>query len=194
MQPEHGTALARSLWPLPGGATQYAHSLRTMLRLCRDAGDVPSLSEAIADTFPGVRSPASGRRYINLVLKPLGFVELVGSKVVLTQEGRLYASRGNKTLLATQLVTRISGVEEILVILEAGPQRIGVIHEQLGNMGLRWQSHWQVRYRLRWMEAAGLVQRRDYQLDNRTRQRYPEYVLCRRRGAAYVRGVQAGTT
>ncbi len=170
-------ALARSLWPMPGGASCYGDSLKVMLRLCSKAENLDSLAEAIVDAFPGVRSPSTAKRYVSLVAYPLGFVDVEGSKVTLTSAGRQFAKSGSRTLLAKQLVERISGVTEILALLEGGPQRIGIIHIELAELGFGWQSDWQIRYRLRWMETAGLIRRRDYRINNRTRQRYPEYLL-----------------
>lgn len=176
-QAEGEVPLARSLWPMPGGAASYAESLQLMLNLCAETEDVESVTKAMVDAFPGVQSASSARRYVSLVAQSLGFVEVNGSNVSLTSAGRLFAESGSRSLLAQQLVERVSGVREILALLVARPLRIGVVHSQLAELGFDWRSDWQIRYRLRWMEAANLVYRRDYEGDNRTRQRYPEYLL-----------------
>ena len=126
-----------------------------------------------------VHSPESARRYVHLVAQGLGFVERNGSSVALTSPGIEFARTASRPLLAKQLVERVAGVREILALLEDGPLRIGVIHAKLADSGFLWESDWQVRYRLRWLETAELVVRRDHEGENKTQQRYPEYVLIR---------------
>lgn len=168
---------ARSLWPVPGGHEFYAQSLRRLLRVCDDAVQIGVATESLVTAFPGVRSATSARRYIRLVGVSLDLVVIDGSKVSLTQVGRKFTETGDLDVLARQLKDRISGVTEILAMLEEQPHRIGVIHERLTEHGFAWKSDWQVRYRLRWMETAQLVHRRGYTDTDHTRQRYPEYVL-----------------
>jgi repressor of nif and glnA expression len=48
--------------------------------------------------------------------------------------------------------------------------RIGHLHAQLQERGFAWRTQSQVRYRLRWMEAAGIVERVALS-------RYPQYAL-----------------
>jgi repressor of nif and glnA expression len=54
--------------------------------------------------------------------------------------------------------------------------RIGEIHSDLQTAGFAWRTQWQVRYRLKWLEAAGLVER--------VASRYPQYALTRQGRAA----------
>lgn len=170
--------LVRSIWPMPGGAKNYAENLRLMLGYCDPPASVEVIVDRIIHEFPKVKSQRTARGYVDHVLRALGLVEATNRCTVKqTAAGRKFSKTGNRIILRDLLLERVAGIEDIIQILEARPLRVGVIHELLGHRGYTWESDWQVRYRLRWMETTGLVQRRDYDASRRTRQRYVEYVV-----------------
>ena len=156
----------RALWPLPGSASGYTATLVALLRMAEDSPSASTYCERLQTEVPGVGASASG------YLKPLtnvGLVETSQRQIRLTAAGRSLLE-GRQSLLSELLVQRIAGVREILVILAEEPMRIGQLHARLQEQGFAWRTQSQIRYRLRWMEAAAVVRRV-------TVARYPQYAL-----------------
>lgn len=156
----------RALWPLPGSATDYSETILVLLRMAEDSPPVPSYCRRLEVSFPRVATTASG--YLKS-LTNVGLVECKEGEVRLTSAGRRLL-RGSRSVLPELLVARVAGVSDLMTSLSRKPMRIGHLHAQLQERGFAWRTQSQVRYRLRWMEAAGIVERVALS-------RYPQYAL-----------------
>jgi hypothetical protein len=156
----------RALWPLPGSAADYSDTLPELLRIAEDNPSVSVFLRRLQKRFPRVSSTASG--YLKSLIN-VGLVEREGARIQLTAAGRQLL-RGDRRVLSEVLIERIAGVAELMRLLSEDPMRIGQLHERLQSLGFTWHTQSQVRYRLRWMEGAGLVERMALS-------RYPQYTL-----------------
>lgn len=164
------TVRRRSMWPLPGSSNEYLSTLRGLLRSARDQPSVRVYADRLRKSFPGVHGTADN--YIE-VLAVVGLIEKRDGRVNLSHEGsRFLRSQQPERVLAELLCTRIDGVGDLLDLLADRPQRVGELHPALADRGFTWRTQSQVRYRLRWLETAGLVERRPA--------RYPLYGLTPR--------------
>lgn len=100
----------------------------------------------------------TARSYLRVPMT-FGFLELDGPRCELTDLGEEFMSSRDLGLIYEQLVVRVAGVEEILDLLRIRPRRMGLLHEELKRQGFPWSKDTQVRYRLRWLEAVGVVRR-----------------------------------
>lgn len=94
------------------------------------------------------------------VADSLGFVEVSGPSVYLSDTGAGYLTDLDPRRIEQALVDRIAGCAEILQILKARPSQLGRIVALLCDYGYEWNTRSQVRYRVRWLEEAGVVERR----------------------------------
>lgn len=106
----------------------------------------------------------------------LGLIEVTASSVYLTKAGAAYLKKPSSTALQAALRQNIQGCEELLAILRKRPLRIGRLLEEMAKEGHGWTTDSQLRYRLRWLEEAGVVERRG--------KGRPEYRLVSLSGAA----------
>lgn len=148
---------ARTLWPLPGGAQTYGDSLLYVLGMVSSHTDTGQVVEGLMDRSQ-LKSSKAGRSYLR-VIHTLGFVDLVGQSVYLTESGRAYLGSPSRAALADALLSRVAGCEEIVALLRPRPLRISALAERMADQGYEWSTLSQLRYRLRWLEEAGLVER-----------------------------------
>lgn len=103
-------------------------------------------------------SAKAARSYLQ-VPHTLGFVETVGLSVYLSQNGRRELVGPDPLRVREALVTRIAGVEELLSAISKRPLRMGGAQEAMRRSGFGWATQAQTRYRLRWLEEVGDVER-----------------------------------
>ena len=149
---------ARTLWPLPAGIGGYLQSAAVILTAVESASDIDEVTNRLIRSFPEVQSRRTPRNYL-LVLANLGLVDLGHSSVRLTRQGRDFLSRRDPVIIRNALITRIAGVEELLDILRNEHGQISLLTSRLRERGYAWNTQSQVHYRLRWLEAAGAVER-----------------------------------
>jgi hypothetical protein len=157
---------SRGLWPLPGPSDDYLGTLATLLRAAADSPENKEFDARLRESFPSVSTTAPSYRQ---VLRVVGFVRTEGGRVALTSDGRSFLRAQRKSILAALLLRRVAGIQEIIEVLAAGALRVDELRIHLGARGFAWDRTSQVRYRLRWMEAGGLVRRVPL--------RYTSYVL-----------------
>ncbi len=148
---------ARTLWPLPGGSGGYLRALNCMLEIVTVATDTDDAVARIVDIFH-LTSLKTARSYL-AVVSTLGFVEVVGPSLYLTAEGRKQRDNPEPLRVRRALVGRVAGCSELLKVLRRRPLRMAAVAEQMSNAGFKWSTHSQVRYRLRWLEEVGAVER-----------------------------------
>ncbi len=150
---------ALTLWPLPGGSGAYLEALGAILELTEAGPADDEWLAAVRQRFPSVSSDKAARSY-RQVVKNLGFLKMKQGRVVLTPAGREFRRSPHPRLVARALRRHISGVDEIMASLQREPKTIGLLYRELADAGLvQWSTDKQVRYRLRWLEEAGIVTR-----------------------------------
>ncbi len=151
---------ALSLWPLPGGANAWKDSLDQMLRYVAEAA--PTMKEAIAwliGSFERVASANAARGYWQ-VLRSLGLIETRGEQVGLTTEGSEYLEDPTSDHLLRIAANRIVGVEQMMHWLSERPHTSGdLLDRAQDELGVEWESHQQILYRLGWLEILGAAQK-----------------------------------
>ena len=167
---------ALSIQPLPGGIDHYDQTLSNLILLCDSAATVEVFLELMMQEYPTVRTVAVAKGYLYNVLCVLDFAQVVNGRIESTPEGRSYARDQDQLLLERQLRTHVAGVEELIDELRISPRPIGQLLPAMQGRGYSWSSDWQVRFRLRWLRVAGLVERRTHK---ESRSRYPEWALTR---------------
>ncbi|MFC1585741.1 restriction endonuclease [Fibrobacterota bacterium] len=150
----------RAMYPLPGGINSYMDALNNYL----NAINTKKYSkEKFIDwqlkEYENVNSRNSAVSYLNL-LRNIGVVNIVDNDVCLTQEGKEYIAGFDKNVLYNIISNHIQGFSEIVEFLEGSdePQTEQDITEYLKeNLGLDWETHFQVTLRLLWLVNLGKI-------------------------------------
>lgn len=149
--------MGRTLWPMPGGADKYLSSLERLIDMVSGTSDTDVVLDSVMTAFD-LRSRKAARSYLR-VLHTLGFIELAGPSVHLTRVGTRYAKTHNGVLVRKALLERVAGTKELLAAVRTRPLRMAAAAEHMRTLGYDWSTQSQVRYRLRWLEAVGEVER-----------------------------------
>ena len=113
-----------SLLPLPAasrkkGLTSVSgghKALLDILKFCRYGATREDLTSYIKTVNPGLKENSISTQ-INGIARELNCLDLVGNRVVLTDQGRAFLESGDPDELMAWLVTGILGVDHVLVIL-----------------------------------------------------------------------------
>lgn len=146
----------RNLWPLPGGASAYADTLRTLLRVLGAGRRRADYETLVRERLPSVSSPTTVRGYVS-VLVTLGFAEIVHGQLIPTADGKSFARSGELSLLRKALVDRVYGVRELIETVTEKPMAYPELRERLEDRGVAWNNAMAVRYRVWWLVAAGAI-------------------------------------
>jgi len=144
---------------MPGGAHEYISSLASLLRLADRARHTDDVVDAVLQRFDSVTSRKSAGAYLRVPMV-LGLLDIDGPRCEVTDHGHDFLGRSGTAAtdgLYALLVSRVTGVEELLDLLRERPRRIGLLHQEMNRLGFTWANQTQVRYRLRWLEAVGAV-------------------------------------
>lgn len=169
--------MSASIWPLPGGIENYEDTLRQMLQLCWEPIPIDQYVAALIEKYPTVSSVRTARSYVYNVLGVLGFADIDRGIVVASATGRSYVETSDPALIESALRTRLTGVDELLEELKRQPRPISELLDAMRSRGFDWASDWQLRFRLRWLRVAGVVERRT---ERESAGRYPEWALVSR--------------
>jgi len=152
------TAKFKSLWPLPGGTTEYVNTLTKILEKVQKEN--PTYDELLnwftsEYKLSGQRTP---RRYLDY-LKRFGFLKTENNRLYLTSESvRFLESRDNRIVYSI-LSERVLGLDDILTWLSAEALSENEIHERLTKKyNLKWNATHQTYFRLMWLKSLGYVQ------------------------------------
>ena len=151
------TGMFRTLWPLPGGVGNYLKTLEWIVKQVAEVGRTDAVAGLLVERF-GVSNRKTAMSYLR-VAHTLGLIEISGPSTYLTPEGEAYAVTPSPTLVAKVLNSRIVGCADITAELARRPRRIGPLTQLMRERGHTWSTNTQVRYRLRWLEEVGEVQR-----------------------------------
>lgn len=159
--PEGGEVKSASLWPLPGG---QEHFFETLLAFVDQIGEKqPTLDEMaswVMSKFEKVTKQRLVQSYLRAVLYSMGLIDFDGERVLLTQEGEGLRRSRDKDHLLRILKENILGVDEILVCLQKGPSDLAGLHAHLREaLKIEWETEHQVRFRVQWLVACGLVEK-----------------------------------
>lgn len=153
-----GAPIFQTLWPMPGGSDSYLASLADVLRLASDATDTHTAVEALVQHFQNVTSTKAAYSYLRVPVI-LGLLDIDGPACDLSREGKAFLKRPTGKQLRRLLTERVAGVDDLLRLIGEKPRRIGLLHNEMNELGYGWTKQTQVRYRLRWLEAAGAIRR-----------------------------------
>lgn len=150
-------AQCKTLWPLPGGSGSYLATLSWLLAQVASTAKTAEVIQRMVEQYQLTSYKAAGS-YLR-VPHTLGLIEIVGASVYLTTVGRDYLGDPSPGIVRDLLETRVSGCTDIVGVLNGRPRRIGPLTERMRELGHSWSTDKQVRYRLRWLEEVGVVER-----------------------------------
>lgn len=149
-------ARRRNLWPLPGGASAYADTLRTLLRVLGSGRRRSDFEKLARDRLPSVSSSTTVRGYVSVVVT-LGFAEIVHGQLLPTPDGKAFAKSGDLAVLRRALVERVYGIRELIETVAERPMAYPELRQRLEEKGVAWNNAMAVRYRVWWLVAAGAI-------------------------------------
>lgn len=149
---------ARTLWPLPGGNGSFLRTLRSMLVEARKGRTPQQMTNFVVTKYPGVTSAKAAHSYY-YVTSVLGLTSKQMGLTTITEDGEAFINTRDATIIRRALIERISGVTEIIELLDEEPRRIGLILTALNEQGFGWTTTSQLRYRLRWLEECKVIDR-----------------------------------
>lgn len=147
----------RTLWPMPSGSGRYFETLRLILDAASREAPLEELTAKLVERY-AIATDKTARSYID-VASTLGFVTVEYQRVALTHSGRGALEEGFGEHVASALVNRVVGCAEIVEELRTGPRLLRKVRLGLEERGINWKTSSQIRYRLRWMEECGLIER-----------------------------------
>lgn len=143
---------------MPSGSGNYLGAVEVFLRLALDEPAVEDFLDRVRSEYGSVSSGKAAREYAHVVID-LGLLDFDRGFVRLTDVGGEYLRSRDRAIVRRALENRIAGVSELLRELGEEPDRIGLLAPRLREHGFGWKGHSQVRYRLRWLEEVGAVER-----------------------------------
>lgn len=153
---------AAALWPLPGGVSSYFDTLLAFLD--EIASSRPTLDEFakwVMANYPKVKSRANVTSYVRTVLYGLRLVRFSDDRLLISEQGESLILSRSPDDLGPVLEQRILGVTELMGWLEKSPMSMDEIRLRMQELGVTWETNAQVKYRLDWLQVAGLVTRSD---------------------------------
>lgn len=157
------TNKSASLWPLPGGASRYFQTLiEFLMKISADKPTLNELSSWVLERYEKVRKESNVRSFVSSVLKAMGLIQYDGEIITLTETGRMLIKDRDKKILLEILEDTILGISEILEYLASGPASLDDIRAMINDKcGKSWETTHQPEFRMRWLEAAGAVIRKE---------------------------------
>ena len=154
-----------SLVPLPAarrwrgltGITGGFQATLNILEFCRDGVPREDLTSYIRTISPTLKD-VSINAQINVIARELNCLKLDGDCYVLTDRGHAYLESGDPAKLMDWLVTRILGVDHVLVILREGPQPRQEIVNRIQQVNPNWTSTWVPRKIVKELQAYGMLE------------------------------------
>ncbi len=149
---------AAALWPLPGGVDNYFDTLLAFLD--EVASSRPTLDEFTAwvrANYPKVKGRSIVTSYVRTVLYGLRLVRFSDDRILISEQGEALIISRSPEDLAPILETRVLGVTELLGWLNEVPMSMDEIRLRMRELGVTWETNAQVKYRLDWLQVAGVV-------------------------------------
>lgn len=151
---------SRSLWPLPGGTSNYVNTLNQLLQtISSGISSKKGLIDWLLSNFDNIKSKNSTWGYIN-VPKNMGLIRFVSGNCSLTDEGKKYLETKDLDFLYKTISKNILAFDDIYRYLELSkkPQNQEQILDFLKeNFDIEWTSFAQVNFRLLWLESLDKI-------------------------------------
>ncbi len=152
------------LQSLPGGHEHYFETTLAFLDFLHAQPTLDEVVDWVTSRYEKVTKQSVVMAYLRAVLYAIGLCDFKADKVVLTDTGEELRSKRDKATLFAALRANVLGIDEILVLLAAGPLPVPAIREHLvEKLKVSWKTDHQVVNRLRWLEACGAVERKDHE-------------------------------
>ncbi|MFK0253334.1 hypothetical protein [Streptomyces sp. NPDC090445] len=160
-KPDHGDLPSPLPWPARAGAAPYipghfSELVGNLTALLKDIDADPLVERTF--TWPGASSPVPLRQVLHST-GGCGLFTREGrpSRVLLTPEARHFLDTGDVAYLMAVLHAHVRFFGELLDSVGEGLTYDELNHVAAGTYGLNWKSLDQVRRRVYWMRAAGLL-------------------------------------
>ena len=124
------------------GLTGGRPALLNILEFCRDGATREDLGTHVSTVFPTWKSN-SINKHLNKIENELGCLKSDGEQFVLTGRGSKYLESDDPGELMEWLVTRVLGVDHVLVILrDQGPCARAKMQSQIQQVNPGWRGTW----------------------------------------------------
>lgn len=158
------TGKNRSIWPLPGGNTNYIKTLdEFLMTLDSTPMSKDNAAKWFIDNFEQVNSSKTALSYV-MVPKLMGLIELVNGKLAVSEEGKEYLLNKSKDFLFDVIEKNIFLFKETLDYVKSSeePVKEGDVLEFVNSeYDVGWQSEIQVLYRLLWLMNLGKIEKKE---------------------------------
>ena len=156
------TGKSRSLWPLPGGTTQFVETLIELLEAINNGiSDREELISWLIDNYENVSSRKTAYGYTN-VPKNMGLVVMTDGHLYLSKRGQEYYASKDVELLYSIVAENILAYDDILefIITADSPQsEQDILEFVVENFDVNWTTYAQVNYRLLWLMNMGKIRK-----------------------------------
>jgi len=145
-----------SLWPLPGGWKNYLETLSLILSKIRESKlTLDELAKLIGDTFKC--NPEWIREALRICILYTSLARVEDGLLYLTEDGRKFLDTKDRRIVLDHLCQNIWGVRGMLHWLRRQPMTSKELFEKFRELGASWKKDFQVRYRLTWLMALGII-------------------------------------
>ena len=160
-----GVTEKESLVPLPAarrwrgltGITGGFQATLNILEFCRDGVAREDLTSHIRILNPTLKENSINAQ-INVIARELNCLKLDGDRCVLTDRGHSFLESGDPAELMDWLLTRILGVDHVLVILQTdGPHPRRELVHRIQQINPNWTSTWVPRTIVKELQAFGML-------------------------------------
>ena len=139
------------------GITGGFQATLNILEFCRDGVPREDLTSHIRTIHPTLKENSINAQ-INVIARELNCLKLDGDRYVLTDRGHAFLESGDPAELMDWLLTRILGVDHLLVILRTdGPQPRREIINRIQQTNPNWTSTWVPRTIVKELQAFGML-------------------------------------
>lgn len=145
----------RSVWPLPGEQSKLLDTLAVVLReIVQNTPHWEGLIRWFQKYF-GIGNWAK-HSILACLIYP-GFAKRMQNQVIPTDLGLDYLVSRDPNIIRNAIKKSFWGIEEMLVWLNEQPMTMDQLHTRFNLLGAGWEKTAQIRYRLNWLIASGLV-------------------------------------
>jgi 5-methylcytosine-specific restriction enzyme B len=154
------------LLPLPAarrrrGLTAIQGGFPTVLgalEFAKDGATREEFLDYLRTTLPGLKD-SSLRMVLNILRSELGTIKHTANGYELTERGHAVLESGEPTELSDWMLTRILGVDNVLVDLDEEPTALQEVIAKLQRINPGWTSTFAPTSLLNWLRSLGLIER-----------------------------------
>ncbi len=143
------------------GVTGGFQAALNILESCRDGVSREDLKSHIRTVSPKLKDSSIATQ-INVLISEFNCLKWKEDQYVLTDRGHALLESGDPVELMDWLITRILGVDHVLVILRhQGPTALSEVVERIQKVNPGWTSNWAPSVMLNELRAFGMLERDD---------------------------------